>query len=231
MKKHIYLLALALSSGLYSYAQVTFGVKAGFNAASMSSKLEAHDGIASQKASTKTIPAFHAGVIVDFAISENFSLQPGLFYSSKGSKVDYVIPSPADGILDKGTVTSRLQYLELPINFLYKHQLGAGKIFGGLGPYLAYGLSGKMKTSSDISGRSLDTKFKFKNSEESAVNELNVKPFDAGANFTVGYELNMGLLFSVNYSLGLTNTSPYKHETEKNRYFGVSVGYLFNTHK
>jgi len=72
---------------------------------------------------------------------------------------------------------------------------------------------------------------KFKNKKDIDANIAYVKPFDAGANFIAGYELKMGLLFSVNYSLGLTNTSPYESETEKNHYLGISVGYLLHKHK
>jgi hypothetical protein len=41
----------------------------------------------------------------------------------------------------------------------------------------------------------------------------------------------MGLVFSVNYSLGLINASPYDGETEKNHYLGISVGYLLHKRK
>ncbi|MGO4291101.1 porin family protein [Chitinophaga sp. RAB17] len=227
MKKYFLLCTAALVGSLYTQAQVTFGLKAGFSAANMSSKFEGDSGIAGGKADTKMIPAFHAGVIVDIALDDQLSLQPGLFFSQKGAKLEAVTPDLLDRPVTIKT-TTRLNYLELPVNLLYKHQTGSGKLFAGLGPYFAYGISGKMKmTSPDLATINHEDKVKFKNSTEYSATEIYVKPFDAGANFTVGYELKMGLQFSVNYSLGLVNTSPYKNEKEKNRYLGVSVGYLF----
>jgi len=226
MKKHLLLLTAALSCGLFSYAQVSFGVKAGFSMAGMSHKM-ANEVI---KPNTKTLPAFHAGVIADISLSENFSLQPGLFYSAKGTKTDQIVPGPADGPV-KLESTAHLNYLELPVNFLYKHELGPGKIFAGFGPYLAYGVGGKIKVNYG-GDQAQDIDVKFKNEKRDSVLDVAyVKPFDAGANFIAGYEFKMGLVFSVNYSLGLTNTSPYEGETEKNHYLGISVGYLLHKRK
>jgi Outer membrane protein beta-barrel domain len=228
MKKFFLLCTAALVSGLYTQAQVTFGLKAGFSAANISSKFEGDSGIAARKADTKTLPAFHGGVIVDIALDDQLSLQPGLFFSQKGTKTSSV-KTEVMGVTFITSSTTRLNYLELPVNLLYKHQIGSGKLFAGFGPYLAYGISGKLKVKGGGENFSIDqeVKVKFKDSQEYSAKEVYIKPFDAGANFTAGYELKMGWLFSLNYSLGLTNTSPYDKEKEKNHYFGVSVGYLF----
>jgi len=225
MTKQLILLAAGMFFGLYSFAQVSFGVKAGFSGANMSSKY-APPGF-EQKTDTKWIPAFHAGVIADITLTDNFSLQPGLFYSAKGSK--YGSRDSASNIW----ATTHLNYLELPVNFLYKHSFGKGKLFAGVGPYLAYGISGKIKWKIDYSDRvppgpdiTDDVDVKFKNTVVENSTAIYVKPFDAGANIMIGYEMDMGLLFSLSYSQGLLNTSPYSYEIEKNRYFGISVGYL-----
>ncbi|HEY0609645.1 MAG TPA: porin family protein [Chitinophaga sp.] len=223
MKKQLILLAAGMCFGLYSFAQVSFGVKAGFSGANLSSKFDA-PGF-ERKTDTKWIPAFHAGVIVDITLTDNFSLQPGLFYSAKGNK-----RGGTDSLGSTVSATTRLNYLELPLNVLYKHSLGKGRLFAGLGPYLAYGISGKVKWKNDYNDMrpdiNEDVDVKFKNEVGSNSNVIYVKPLDAGANVTIGYEMDMGLLFSVNYSQGLVNTSPYSYEIEKNRYIGISVGYL-----
>ena len=228
MKKHLLLLTAALSCGLYSFAQVSFGVKAGFSAATMSMKQEISGG-ASIKSPSKTLPAFHAGVIADIGLAKGLYLQPGLFYSAKGVKVDQTVPVGMEQVDISAKI--KLGYLELPVNLLYKLPLGPGKLFFGAGPYVAYGITGKATASSPLLQGDVETDVKFGSPDgtlDSAGTTAYVKAFDAGANFIAGYELKMGLLFSVNYSLGLTNTSPYPGESQKNRYFGVSVGYLFN---
>jgi hypothetical protein len=221
MKKQLILLAAGMFFGMYSFAQVSFGVKAGFGGAKY-----AYSGF-ERKSDTKWIPAFHAGVIADITLTDRFSLQPGLFYSAKGSKVSF---SDSTAHISG---TTHLSYLEVPVYLLYKHSFHKGKLFAGLGPYLSYGISGKIKWVVDYHNRIpdpdpyfTDEDVKFKNEVGSNGNVEYVKPFDAGANVMLGYEMDMGLFFAVNYSHGLLNTSPYAFENQKNRYFGISIGYL-----
>jgi len=211
MKKNVVLLMLALvATTLTSYAQVSFGIKAGFSSSSIST--EDNDGL-------KRLAGFHAGVIADLSLAESFSLQPQLLYSAKGVKVPGV-----DANMNETTESYKLNYLELPVNFLYKPKVGPGKLFVGAGPYVALGLSGKYQ---DIKVK-FDGK-KFDDLDETDEN-IHAKALDAGANFLAGYELNNGLLFSLNYSLGLTNFSP-DGDKSKNGYFGISVGYLLKGKK
>lgn len=220
MKKHFLLFTVALACGLYAQAQqkTSFGLKAGFSAANFS--LKDDDGY---KEKTKTLPAFHGGVIVDIPLDDQLSLQPGLFFSQKGAKLN---GGDTDSAGHFGTASFRISYLELPVNLVYKYQVGTGKLFAGIGVYAAYGVGGKVKATQGNVSVSVPVKFKG-DADGSDMTTVYVKPFDAGANFMIGYELKMGLLFSVNYSLGLVNTDPYPKETQKQRYFGVSVGYLF----
>lgn len=223
MKKQV-LVLLALFGTLSTYAQVSFGVKAGFNSASISGGEGA-----------KRLAAWHAGGIADISLAENFSLQPQLLVSVKGAKTEgYEMPSPVPGvdpISVPGTKIS-LTYLEVPVNFLYKHEAGAGSIFVGAGPYVGFGLTGKVKA--DVDGaEDVDIKFDGKKAEDlegETEEAVHLKRLDAGANFLAGYELKNGLLFSVNYSLGLTKISPDGGDG-KNGYFGISVGYLFGKKK
>lgn len=139
-------------------------------------------------------------------------------------------------------------YLEIPVNIIYKHPLGPGKLIAGAGPYIAYGLGGKSK--STITSRNGETTIsentiKFKNETHPNYEELGkydyYKPLDGGLNFIAGYELNNGLCFNVNYSLGLMNIAPsdavlpdgtnISYRTTKNSYFGLSVGYFLRKHK
>lgn len=211
MKKNVVLLTLALvATTLSSYAQVSFGVKAGYNSATVST--ENNEG-------TSRLSGFHAGVIADLSLAESFSLQPQLLYSAKGIKI-----KDFDMNENETKVSYKLNYLELPVNFLYKPQVGAGKLFVGAGPYVALGLGGKFG----------DTKVKFDGKKSADIDEtddnVHLKALDAGANFLAGYELKNGLLFSINYSLGLTNVSP-DGDKSKNSYIGISVGYLLHSGK
>lgn len=222
MKKQVVLVLLALVGTLSTYAQVSFGIKAGFN----------NSGISGEGSDlSKRLSGFHAGGIADISLAENFSLQPQLLFIMKGAKSESYTETIAGVEIKYPEQKLTLNYLELPVNFLYKHEAGAGSIFVGAGPYLGFGLSGKAKADGvDEEGK---VKFDGKKSEELGEedeNAMHLKRLDAGANFLAGYELKNGLLFSVNYSLGLTNLDPDGSKS-KNNYFGISVGYLFKTKK
>lgn len=221
MKKQVVLVLLALVATLSTYAQVSFGLKAGYNNASIS----VEDG-----GNNSRLSGFHAGGIADISLAENFSLQPQLLFIMKGTKQKGYKETIAGVDVNIPGSKLTLNYLELPVNFLYKHEVGAGKIFVGAGPYLGFGISGKSKVDdSDADGK---VKFDGKKSEdiEAGDEDMHLKRIDAGANVLAGYELKNGLLFSVNYSLGLTNIDPDGAKS-KNNYFGISVGYLFNAKK
>jgi len=221
MKKQVVLVLLALVGTLSTYAQVSFGIKAGYN----------NSGVSGGEGSefTKRLSGFHVGGIADISLAENFSLQPQLLFIIKGAKSEAFKETVGSAVVEFPAQKLTFNYLELPVNFMYKHEVGAGSIFVGAGPYLGFGLSGKVKAGDEDA----DVKFDGKKSSEIDANDdaaMHLKRIDAGANFLAGYELKNGLLFGVNYSLGLTNLDPDGSKS-KNNYFGVSVGYLFKTKK
>jgi len=239
MKKIIplVLLSLGVSSAC---AQINFGILAGLNNATQHRNGDAY---------RKYRLLWHAGVVADIPLAGRFYLQPQLLASVKGSRSEaHNLDSTVYFLISDASGKTRMLYLELPVNVLYKHTLGPGKLIVGGGPYVAYGLGGK--TSSTLTYRSGEQVFsestiKFKNETHPNDEELGkytyYKPLDAGLNFIAGYELNNGLCFNVNYSLGLTNIEPSEtirtdgihiiHGTTKNRYFGFSVGYFLRKHQ
>lgn len=171
------------------------------------------------KLENKLSPGFHAGVNLMIPIAPDFNFQPGLLFSTKGAKAE-------EGAID---ATVKLSYIELPLNLLYRAQLGEGFVMIGFGPYLGYGIGGKVK----YEGVEIDVKFKNEVTASDPDNVAYFKGFDAGANIFVGYEMSSGLFLQLNSQLGLLNISPdYAGETGdngtiKNTGFGISLGYRF----
>ena len=86
MIKRIYIFSLVLFLvSMQTFAQVRFGIKAGFNLANMTDK--DRNGTYSNDYMMKE--GFHLGVTAEYSISNNFSFEPGLLYSSKGSSALY----------------------------------------------------------------------------------------------------------------------------------------------
>lgn len=195
-----------------SNAQTTFGIRGGINFQNMNGKDEEGD-----KLENHLKLGFHIGANVEFPIADEFYLQPGLLFTTKGA-TDFF------GINDlKGT----LSYIELPIHFLFKPQLGTGRLIIGLGPYLAYAVKGKMKLDND------EEDIEFTNKVDATdEGQFFLKPFDAGADIFFGYEMAGGLSLQLNAQLGLLNLIPEFEDEEndailKNTGFGLSLGYRF----
>lgn len=230
MKKQFIVLTTALVLGITTaYAQkeedklVSVGIRAGVNLQKIYG-----DDFMGNKLSNDFTTGFHAGLNADLFISEGFYLQPGLLYSTKGaerknSNIEY---------------TQHISYIELPVNLLFKPELGSGRLLLGAGPYAAYGISGKNKTKTGGTAVELDAKFKNKiTATEYATTLLNgayyLKPFDFGGNVLIGYELNSGFSLQINGQLGLSQINPEvdgvaaDKSNWKNIGFGASLGYRF----
>ena len=201
---------------LYAFqasAQFTFGIKAGLNLANMIDK----DDSQTYSTDYKTKTGFHIGVTGEYAISDNFFVEPGLLISTKGFRIEQ------DGI----KFSANLNYIELPINAMYKIDMGSAKIFILAGPYLAYAVSGKYKADQAVLGDNEDQKEQ-KINIGSDKGKDDIKGFDFGLNFGAGLQYN-AITFGLQYGLGLANLSLYTDNGSlmKNNVIGISLGYKF----
>ncbi|MBX2922770.1 MAG: PorT family protein [Chitinophagaceae bacterium] len=212
-------------------AQVQWGVKAGGNLSAMLLKDE------SGYTNVKLRPGFHLGGTADLALSEKFALQPSLLLTSKGFTIDKNGGAQYLYGVDRIKFTS--YYIELPVNFIFKPQVGNGKMLLGAGPYIAYGVGGRWKA--EANGMSVTGKLKFLNNFSSADSSMGgnsktvpyTKPFDFGANILIGYEFSKNLYFHINGQLGFLDVDPayngVSDETSslKTVQGGLSIGYRF----
>lgn len=209
MKRTLLLICLA---GICSFSfgqSIKFGIEGGVNL----SKLAASSSGLTLTSSTLT--GFRVGGVVDVGF-ENFSLQPGLFYSTKGGSYG----SASDG----GTAKLTLNYVEIPVNLVYNIPVIIGKVFIGAGPYVAMGVSGKGTTTGAFtsSGSGSETEnITFGNGPNDTKNP------DYGINFMGGVRFKGGFLVSAGYGLGLGNLSNDNSGSIKNRVINISVGYFF----
>ncbi len=191
-------MAMAQSSAI---GKTSFAILGGVNLQNINGKDES-----GSKFENDMIIGYHGGVNVQIPVAPEFYFQPGLMFSTKGTKIS--------------TNSYKLSYVELPLNFVYKALVGSGYFMLGFGPYLAYGIGGK-----DI---------EFKKEIESGDNPWTVyKPFDAGANLFFGYELPSGIFAQLNTQLGLIDIRPDANgisgdkSSVRNTGYGISLGYRF----
>jgi Outer membrane protein beta-barrel domain len=219
MKKNI-LIVVALLVVQIATAQVRFGLKAGFTGASM--KLTDPPDVPDRN--EFMLPVFHAGILADIPLAKWFAIQPALYYSVAGYRTR---PEQSTGNYYY-IAKFRYNYLELPVNFLFKQRLGQGKIVAGFGPGLSYGIGGKATYIRE--GTKEETKrVKFDGDEVVPGNadEIHANPVDVSANFLLGYEFNEGFMLTAGYSSGFINVSTRENAEELNRSFRISFGYLF----
>lgn len=196
-----------------SYSQ-SFSAKAGLNL----SKFYSQD-YGEEVEGLKINPGFHIGGMVEFPVTEMFSFETGLIFSTKGAK--YYEADRSDDYVYDGRVN--LSYLNVPVNAKVNFNVGGIKIFGTAGPTVGYGIIGKSKSKETSRGRTTKESYDI---EWGSDNEI--KRFDLGVAAGIGVEIN-SIIVGVNYDLGLLNLS---REAQggyilKNRVFGLSVGYRF----
>ena len=196
----------------------TFGVLGGVNYFNLVG--DDSDGVSTEN---DVLLGFQGGVFMRIPIANQFFIQPGLLYVQKGAKNES----------DLVNITYRLAYAELPVNFLYKAQVGAGSILLGFGPYVAYGINGKVKAESGGITVEDDIVFQSDVVVTDPLDNFYAKRFDAGANIFFGYELSGGLSVQLNAQLGMLDVNPNDvrilddKASIRNTGFSISLGYGF----
>lgn len=221
MKSRLLLVTGLAFLSFYTHAQTTsgnrlFGIRAGINFQNLNGK-----DFNGNTLSNDLVLRYHVGANVEIPLAPDFYFQPGLLFITKGAKSSTTILGT--------TVTStvNISYLELPLNLLYKPLLGTGHLLLGFGPYLAYGIGGKV-TLNDQS-----ESIKFANTANATDFGTTYKPFDAGGNLLAGYEFSNRISFQLNAQLGMIKINPdYSGIPDsklavKNTGFGLSLGYRF----
>src|SRR6478672_7683994 len=189
--------------------RTSFGIRSGVNFQNINGKDAAGNNLKND-----LLTGFNAGVNAEIPLSSGFYLQPGVLYSTKGAK------------WSNGSKV-KLSYIEVPVNFVYKPVLGSGNMLLGFGPYVGFGVAGKVVPAS---GSSTDVQFTKDYDVTSAAPQF--KRFDAGGNLLAGYEFANNVSFQVNAQLGLADINPKTTATNdktklNNTGFGLSLGYRF----
>lgn len=204
--KKILFTALVLVFGLNAMAQespLSFGVKAGVNLSNVDMKF--------YESTFDAKIGFQVGVTLDYALTPDFYLQSGLLFTTKGAK-----ENGTDGNGVKVPATINPMYLELPVMAAYKLVVSDGmKVVFNAGPYLAYGVAGKVTVKEDRIDVSTNI-----------FQKDGFKRFDFGVGGGVGFEFGE-ITANLGYELGLANIADSKGANAKNRNAFLAVGYKF----
>lgn len=226
-KNKLILITVLLFSVLTCIAQngqrskTLYGIKAGLVFTNVSSKDASGNKITGNNYKT----GINAGFYADVPLGKNFFFEPGLMFSNKGSVNRESSP---------GKITISTGYIEVPLNFVLKAPSKNGNFLVGLGPYVAYGISGNVK---EVSGGYKETTIKY--ATKSSINfnysknKYYLTPFDGGIGLLVGFESKAGIIFHLNGQFGVVNEAVkingvnFNLSSYKNYGFGFSAGYRF----
>lgn len=208
------LVAVATFVTVIGFAQTTtFGIRAGVNFQNINGK-----DFSDSKLQNKLKTGFNAGVNAEIPVGIDFYLQPGVLFTTKGAKV-----GDSDNKIN-------LSYIEIPVNFIYKPELGTGRLLLGFGPYAAFGIGGKYHREN---GTDTDIQFENNVTVAQAATGNYFKSFDAGGNLLFGYETAKKISIQLNAQLGMVKINPKiegvndDNTSWKNTGFGISLGYRF----
>ena len=193
-----FLLVISVLISSVSFAQTTpsFGVKAGIlssgfrgdAANNFNSILDLTNG----KVTTKDYTGFFAGGYGNIPVTQNFSIEPGIYYSLKGYELDGAISIKGLNFLGANAkAILQSQYVDIPV--LLKGNFGGFQIFAG--PQISYLASANLKTTAGVLGINL------LNKTMDATSQFN--RWDAAVTGGIGYQFTNGMNISAAYDYGL----------------------------
>ncbi len=212
MKKLLLCLALVLLVFANEETRaVSFDIKGGLNLSNIDFGGDEGKGLNDH---SEVLPGFHLGAAMDIPLKNNFSIETGLFMTTKGNKIEYALM----GADYESTLS--LYYIDIPITPKYTYNFGDFAISGAIGPYVGIGLSGKAKSETFALGQKV--------SEEEDIEfgdgDDDMKRLDYGLSFGLGFEYK-SILFGFSYDLGLQNLSNVESLDTKHRVIKFSLGY------
>ena len=208
MKKVVFIAVMAfLGLGNVNAQDVKFGPKTSLN-------LTNHKGDV-ENAETKI--GFNIGAFVEIGLSDKFTFQPELLFSTQGSKSGYGAGSSSLKQIIK------TNYLNVPLMLKYAV---SDKFALEFGPQMGFLLSAYFVWTADYFDDSDDlstVKEDFKDF---------FKTFDFGLNFGASFDIIENIFIGARYNLGLSNIfvnfyDRVNEDKTQNSVFSMSVGYRF----
>lgn len=229
-RKKIFSICLLMNAILCSYAQVNWHISAGLNYTNISATIQD-----AGKANSEALPGIYLSLGAELPLSEHFSVQPALAYAKRGFK------QAGSATIGWGKdFEAKVNYLELPVDFIYSLGLGSGKLQFAAGPYLGYGTGGKWQTNGSVLVGDIVFEgpgdISFQNDATISGKGLNsltyAKPWDYGLRFRIGYAFLGRYALSLLTQHGLANLQPrwadFKPQnTIRNRSVGAMLSYGF----
>lgn len=197
MKNSICIILILFVIHSFSNGQIRLGVQAGGQSSTIRvSESLSTSGVASLDGGSRI--GFHVGAFLDLPLGKKFALKPQILYSSKGFQSSLTLESVS------------VNYIHIPIDVVFKGDVGAGSYFLGGGGYFSNALNGKTGSQNLIFGSTAKS---------------DLKESDYGIRVTTGYETEFGIGIVLFYEYGLANINPLSTYNLQNRTIGLTLQY------
>jgi hypothetical protein len=202
MKRIVFFFSIILAASTVM-SQTRLGVEAGI----LPSHIKVKNG--SNYVETDNSTGVVVGVMANTKITRSTSLTYKLLYAQKGSEIS-----------ESGSLMKiHLDYLEVPVLFNYH----INRLSFKAGPFLSYGISGKMKsTALGVAGYSYDRDLFHDENDE------NIKRIDAGYVLGAGLSATDRLIFNIAIENSFSNMDPDNNlflYHAYNRSISFTIGY------
>ena len=221
MKKQFLFAAFTmLSFFAMAQSQPSFGVRAGVTSSNMQgdavNNLKSMLDFTNGMVSTNSRTGFYGGASASIPLGQNFSVEPGLYYSQKGYEMqgDFAIKG-LDFLGANAKAKLNTQYIDLPL--LLKADMNGFQVFAG--PQISYLAKADLKTTAGALGINLFSR------TMDATDNFN--RWDAAITGGVGYQFTNGINIRASYDHGLSKVDAAQNVESYNRSFKVGIGMNF----
>lgn len=219
-KKFLLSFALFVSIACSAQESITYGGSIGAGIYNMRGEtvtelkqvLNFTDGIIT----TNAVTGINGGGYVNIPVGGNLSIEPGIYYSTKGYQLKGSYTVKDISILSaNATSTLHTHYIDVPV--LLKANFNGLQVFAG--PQVSY-----------LTGANLNTKasvavFNLLNSDMDVTNKFN--RWDAAVTGGIGYQFSNGIRITAAYEHGLMKADAEKNTQLYNQGFKIGAGFTF----
>ena len=209
--KRLFVFAFAMAMTMAASAQITWNAKLGGGLAFCAGMNDEGD--------TKAKFVGKIGVGIEYPLSANFSLMPSIEVAMKGTKWEASTYYSGYNISLEETYSPL--YVQIPILGAYRLNLNNDwNITLKVGPYFAYGISGKVDAKGSSSGVTVSD-------DADLFSDLDAKRFDAGVDVGLDFEYHR-FVFGLEYERGFISFAPDDADINVyNQAVYATVGYKF----
>lgn len=221
MKKQLFLAAaLFVTTLAMAQQKPSFGIRAGLSSAGMrgdamsnfNNILDYSNGMIT----TSNRTGFFAGGYAAIPLSANVSVEPGLYYTQKGTTLKGNLDVKSVDFLGASAHAQLTEnYIDLPV--LVKGTFNGFQVFAG--PQVSYLAQAGVKATAGVLGINL------LNKNMDITNQLN--RWDVGLTGGIGYQFANGVNITAAYDHGLSRVDANKSLNSYNQSFKVGLGFSF----